>query len=47
MAILMHPATNFSNNAAANCTKVSIAKETKAVASQKAEVLHSELLFKY
>jgi hypothetical protein len=47
MAILMHPANNFLNNIPGNCTRTSIVKESRSIAVQKAEVLHSELLFKY
>ena len=37
----------FTNNTYNFSTENSIVKETKAVQLQKADVLHSELLFKY
>jgi hypothetical protein len=46
-ALLMHPAPNFSNSCSTSDVNKSIVKETKTVAAQKSEVLHSELLFKY
>jgi hypothetical protein len=46
IALLMHPAPNFTGNASTCANKKSIVKETRVLAMNN-EVLHSELLFRF